>query len=88
MNARLLILPLFLTGALMVGCDKGTKTPEATDAAKTAADTKAAVKKDAADVQAAAEKTAANAQADADKAAADAKAAADKAAADAKREQP
>ena len=73
MNVRFLILPLFLTGALLMGCeDKTAKSPDPATAAK------------AADAKADADKAAADAKADADKAAADAKAAADKAAIDAK----
>lgn len=98
MNVKSLLLPLFLTGALLVGCDDRTAskpdasaTAKAADAKaaadKTAADATAEAKKDAADAKAAADKAAANAKADADKAAANAKTDADKAAADAARNQ-
>ena len=83
MNVRVLMLPLFLTGALLVGCDKSSSnSPEAADAAKAAANAKADVNKNAADAKAAADKAAANASANVDKAAADAKAAAAKTADD------
>lgn len=96
MNVKLLMLPLFLTGALLMGCEEklATKSPDAgadakaaavkADAVKAAADAKADATKTAADAKAAAAKTAANANAVADKAAANAKAEADKATADAK----
>lgn len=95
MNAKLLMLPLFMTGAVMVGCDdKTASSPDATVNAR-AADAKAAAKKDAADAKSAAEKAAddtkaavkkdaADASAAADKTAANVQAAADKAAADAR----
>ncbi|MGA2501318.1 MAG: hypothetical protein ABSH20_26565, partial [Tepidisphaeraceae bacterium] len=85
MNVKLLMLPLFLTGALLVGCDDKTtsKSPDPSTAAK-AADAKAAADKAAADAKAAANKDAADAKAKADKAAANAKTDADKAAADTK----
>jgi len=91
-----LMLPLFLAGALMMGCDdrSTSKSPNAganaraadakAAADKAAADTKAVAKKDAADAEALADKTAANTKAAADKAAAEAKAAADKVAANTK----
>jgi hypothetical protein len=90
------MLPLFLTGAVLMGCeDKTAKSPESeaktadakTDADKREADVKAKADKTAADVKADAAKTAANAKADAAKAAADAKTAADKSAAEASRDQ-
>ena len=79
MNVKLLMLPLFLTGALLVGCDDKTASTDAK-----AADAQATATKDAADVKAAADKTAANVKAAAKKDAADAEAAADKVAANAK----
>lgn len=81
MNVKLLMLPLFLTGALMIGCDDNTaSSPDATVNAR-AADAKAAAKKDAADAKSAVEKAADDAKAAAKKNAADASAAADKTAA-------
>jgi len=92
MNVKLLVLPLFLAGAFLIGCDD-KKSPNAdvnaADAKsavdKAAADARSATIKETADAKAAADKAAANAQAagakeDADAKAADAKAAADKAA--------
>ena len=96
MNVKLLMLPLFLSGALLIGCDDKptSKSPDAsTDARaadakavadKAAADAKTNATKAAADAKAKADKAAANAKADADKATADAKTDATKAAADAK----
>jgi hypothetical protein len=90
------MLPLLLSGALLVGCDDKTtsKSPNPTtdaqaadaksSADKAAANAKADANKDAADAKAKADKAAANAKADTDKAAANAKADVDKAAADAK----
>jgi membrane protein involved in colicin uptake len=78
MNAKHLIVPLFLAGAFLIGCDK-TKSPSAD---VNAAETKAAVDKNAADAKATAEKAAAEKTATEDKAKADAKAASDKVAAD------
>jgi hypothetical protein len=75
------MLPLFLTGALLMGCeDKTAKSPDPATAAK-ADDAKADADKSAADAKAKADKVAADAKADADKVAANAKADADKAAA-------
>lgn len=82
MNVRLLMLPLFLTGALLVGCDDKPASKSDTDAK--AANAKSAANKDAADAKAVAEKAAADAKATADKVDANAKATADKVAADAK----
>ena len=83
MNVRLLTLPLFLSGVVLIGCEKPAASPDPAAAAK-AADTKADVDKAAADAKAKTDKAVADAQAKADKAAADAKANVDKAAADAK----
>ena len=83
MNVRLLTLPLFLSGVVLIGCEKAAESPDPAAAAK-AADTKADVDKAAADAKARTDKAAADAQAKADKAAADAKANVEKAAADAK----
>ena len=80
MRARLLVLPLFLTGAILIGCDD-KKSPSAD---MNAADAKAAVDKSAADAKAVASKEAADTKASADKAAANAQAAGVKDAADAK----
>jgi hypothetical protein len=79
MNAKYLILPLFMAGAFLIGCDK----KESPSADVNAAETKAAVDKTAADAKASADKASANAQAagvkdSADVKAADAKVAADK----------
>lgn len=79
MNVRLLMLPLFLASALLIGCEK---KDAATDSK--AADTKANIDKAAADTKAAAEKAAADAKATAKKAAADADSAAEKTTANAK----
>lgn len=95
MNVRLLMLPVFLAGALLAGCDKDdSKSPDASAAAKTAdakadankdaADAKATAIKNAADAKAATDKASANAEAAAEKTAANTKAAAEKAAANAK----
>lgn len=85
MSLKLLVLPLFLAGGLLIGCEDRTasRSPDPNTAAK-AADAKAEAEKAAADAKAAVDKDAANASAAADKAAADAKAAADKAAINAK----
>jgi hypothetical protein len=81
------MLPLFLTGAVLAGCDdKAAKSPDPATAAK-AADAKAEADKDAADAKAKADKSAANAKAAAEKSAADAKTAAVKAAAEAGKDQ-
>lgn len=96
MSVKLLMLPLFLTGTLLMGCDNGpsSKSPDASTEAKaadtkaaadkTAADARATADKSVADAKAAANKDAANAEAVAAKAAADARAAADKTAAETK----
>jgi hypothetical protein len=77
MYAKLVILPLFLTGALLVGCDdRGAPSSNA--------ESKAAAKQDEATAKADAKAAADSAEVAADRKAADAKAAADKAAADAK----
>jgi hypothetical protein len=85
MSVKLFMLPLFLTGALMVGCEDNTasQSPDATINAK-AADAKAAARKDAADTKAAVDKAADDAKAAAKKVAADASAAADQTAANVK----
>jgi len=87
MNARLLMLPLFLASAVLAGCGESAATTPDPAAAAKAADTKADVDKAAADAKAKIDKTDANAKADADKAAADANTAAFKAEAEAGKEQ-
>jgi hypothetical protein len=80
MRVKLLALPLFLAGAILIGCDD-KKSPSAD---VNAADAKASVDKAAADAKAVAAKEAEDAKATADKAAANAQAAGTKDAADAK----
>jgi hypothetical protein len=84
MNARLLMLPIFVAGWMLVGCDdRPAATPDPQTTANSS-EAKAEADKAAADAKAKAEKAAANAKADAEKAAADAKAKSEKVAADAK----
>lgn len=84
MNVKLLLLPLCLTGALLLGCDdKTAKSPDPATAAR-AADAKADADKAAADAGAKADRVAVDVKADADKAAANTKADTDKAAVDVK----